>query len=180
MFENEKVIRKTWLDYGIAYFAREFQPGEQHTFPPQIGEIGQSKNITILPTGLLRTWNENRETHLDVPGRPGRIYGGLLLPGKYTIEAIERSVYCCLAVLDDSLLKQHGVPMFELESITLNAGESVSLSYDDGYRAVISLYGQCTAERSPLKAGSKFVILGGECVVTADEYCEIAAYKLKV
>lgn len=177
MFENGNTLRRAWPEYGIALFARKFLAGESHTFPQQIAAVGESPNVTILPIGLIRTWNENRATHLDVPGRPGRIYGGLLLPGQYTIEALEDTVYVCLAVLDQPTLDTYGVPMFHLNSVTLQAGASEVVRHQDGYRAVICMFGECKVNGQTLRAGHKHLILGGEVDITADAYCEISTYR---
>lgn len=176
MFESNNTVRKSWPDYGLHFFARKFLAGETHTFPTQVAEVGESPNITILPVGLIRTWNENRASHLDVPGRPGRIYGGLLLPGQYVIEALEDTIYVCLAVADKSSLVSNGVPMFKLENKTLTPDNPATASYQDGYRAVICMYGECLVDGHLLTAGNKYLILDGSVEVKSTAHCEIALY----
>lgn len=179
MFENgEKVFRRAWPGLGVALYARRFATGERHEFPPQLPTIGKSRTITLLPEGLIRTWNENRVGHLDVAAKPGRIYGGLFLPGQYVIEALKPSTYICLAPIPPQLLYGVNIPMFELENITMVAGEVRTLAYDDYYRALICMYGECLVNGQPLTAGNHRLIEPGQTLnLVATGYCELGAYQ---
>lgn len=174
----DKPYRWDDVELGISYFSTPLPKGLRKEFPPQIHNIGESPNVTLLPVGLIRTWNENREHHLDVPGRPGRIYGGLLLPGKYTIEALEDSIYICVSVLNE--VRNMNMIPFELVPLSLKKYDAVEVSWEAGFRAGICAYGTVEVDGIEYQAGEKYLIAEGQTVqAIAKTDCELVGYRMK-
>lgn len=171
--------RKDFPEYSISYFRKEFAAGESHSFPPQVPVIGKSPNVTFITKGKLRTYNENRATALDVPARKGQIYGGLLLPGKYTIEALEDSTYVCVSKLTMGNPEVHP-NMYDLVPMTLNKNEALEVKWSDGFRAGVCAHGICEVDGTIYSEGAMYLIPeNGVAVVIAKVDCELVGYQVK-
>lgn len=179
VLDKPGLFRKDFPEFSVSYFRKDFAKGDVHTFPTQVPTIGRSPNVTLITKGLLRTYNENRASHLDVPARKGPIYGGLLLPGKYTIEALEDSTYVCVSKL--TLGSPKVAPdMYDLIPVTLNKNEAIEVKWEDGFRAGVCAHGIVEVNGSIYSEGAMYLIPeNGVATVIAKVDSELVGYQVK-
>lgn len=184
--ENKKCIR-TFQGHGLLLFARKFMVGDTWEVPSHVRTPGQTVTISILPTGSIRTYNTSRAEHLDIEGGPGLIFGGLMLPGTYTLEGLEDNTeYVCVtrhlygAPPDVQYLKDDWD--YQLENATIEGTESVELVQAEKTNIVICLWGEVMVTSNLngptyIGAGEGYVLQENEEIVMtrhAGEFAEVA------
>lgn len=171
------IVKKIIPQLGLHYYRHHFTKGEAVELPSPVEKIGKTPTVSIVPVGKFRTWNTSREVPVDIEGSKGRIKGGLMLPGKYTLEALEDSVYICLSRLPEKFIQ--GFPMFDIESRSLSAGETLTVDPAKGYRAIICLWGNFTDGTQAYPPEESCALSTNPLTITATEDTEVALYRIR-
>lgn len=169
---------KAYREYGFHYYRKDLKKGEKLVLPSPVETIGRTPTISIIPTGKIRTWNTSREVPVDCEGAPGPIMGGLMLPGEYTLEALEDSTYICFSKLP----QKHSfvdVSMFDIIHRTLAPGASFTADPAKGDRLVFCLWGQVTVGGEALAEGTFRNVGTDPLVCEAAAPSEVAIYRLR-
>lgn len=175
-----KIDRFFWRDLGVMMLHVTADTGDSFEVISYEKEFNfTSPYITIIYKGAFLTENPHRDP-VVWPAFPERAEGGMVFPGTYRLTAQEpESAYACVCFLNPHLLTMD-TSLFELEHTYLNLGDSIELTFEDRYRALIVMGGKVTTAAGLKTRGQRVdVTAEAPCKVTAMEATHLVCYRLK-